>query len=85
MRSLDLDPSTPPTGSTSAVGGLNVPMRLADLTINAGPIEWAANVGFTEGLNYLGVGLLGQIGFFDKFKVTFEHSKKLFHLELPEA
>lgn len=40
-----------------------------------------APVVFSEDISPNGYGILGQQGFFDKFKVTFEHSKRLIWLK----
>ena len=37
--------------------------------------------GFTTGMDQLGIGLLGQAGFFEAFKITFDFANKLYHIE----
>ncbi len=44
-------------------------------------IAFTALVGFTEGLNSAGIGLLGQSGFFENFNVEFLHRQKVFTIE----
>jgi hypothetical protein len=44
-------------------------------------IEFKAFVGFTEGMDGVGFGLLGQDGFFDKYDVEFLRHNKLFTIE----
>ncbi|HEY4838667.1 MAG TPA: aspartyl protease family protein [Candidatus Acidoferrales bacterium] len=46
-------------------------------------ISYTAYVGFTPALESVGCGLLGQNGFFDKFKVDFDLANGLFYLEAP--
>ncbi len=46
-------------------------------------ISYTAYVGFTPALESVGCGLLGQNGFFDKFKVDFDLANGLFYLETP--
>jgi hypothetical protein len=49
------------------------------------PIEYQAPVGFTAALDTtsFGGGLLGQHGFFDRFKVCFDRGKGVFVLDAP--
>jgi hypothetical protein len=42
---------------------------------------FVAKVGFTDNLDAWGIGLLGQFGFFDRFKVCFDLRQKRFDLE----
>ena len=42
------------------------------------PILFQAQIGFTNALEGAGIGLLGQNGFFDKFRVTFDLPKGVF-------
>jgi hypothetical protein len=46
-------------------------------------ISYQVPVGFTAALEGLGFGLLGQNGFFDRFKVEFDLRNKVFFLEGP--
>jgi hypothetical protein len=39
--------------------------------------------GFTTGMDQLGFGLLGQAGFFEAFKVTFDFAEKMCSIEIP--
>jgi hypothetical protein len=45
------------------------------------PFSEISRAGFTEGLESVGLGLLGQTGFFDQFTVTFNHRAGVFHVE----
>src|ERR1035438_10061759 len=69
--------------NTAGVGGTGVPMYYWDIQMNLGPTTIDVLAGFTEGMNTLGMGLLGEFGFFDRFKVLFDHPAKLFHIEIP--
>lgn len=42
-----------------------------------GRIRWRCNVGFTRAMDYAGLGLLGQHGFFDHFRVVFNYQQRL--------
>jgi hypothetical protein len=44
-------------------------------------ITFSAFVGFTQGMDPIGFGLLGQAGFFEKHRVEFLHSQKVFTVE----
>ena len=46
-------------------------------------ISYPVSVGFTPALESVGCGLLGQNGFFDRFKVDFDLANGLFYLETP--
>jgi hypothetical protein len=82
MQPLGLDPLTCPAEGTSGLGSTNVPTHFANITINlGGVIQIPLYAGFTPGLDQLGIGLLGQAGFFEAFRITFDHANKLFHLE----
>jgi len=38
-------------------------------------------VGFTAGMDAQGIGLLGQAGFFEHFRVEFDHANTAFHID----
>jgi hypothetical protein len=44
------------------------------------PITFELNAGFCESLEHLGMGLLGQDGFFSQFSVAFDLPSRLFHV-----
>ena len=44
-------------------------------------IEFQALAGFTAGMDAQGIGLLGQLGFFEMFPVTFNHKGKAFSID----
>jgi len=54
------------------------------VTIDLGVAQTEALAGFTEDMNSKGHGLLGQHGFFDRFKVQFDLPNKLFWIETPD-
>lgn len=52
---------------------------LVDIPISTGvTLSFEVYAGFTDGLEAIGYGLLGQTGFFEKFKLTFDHRNKIF-------
>lgn len=83
MQPLGLDPLAAPVDMTSGVGSANVPTHFANVILDFGVVQFAVYAGFTTGMDALGIGLLGQAGFFDKCKVTFDYNNKLFTIEIP--
>lgn len=82
MQPLGLDPLTSPVEVTSGVGSANVPAHFANIVIDLqGVIQIPVYAGFTTGMDQLGIGLLGQAGFFEAFKITFDLANKLYHIE----
>lgn len=81
MRMLGLDAARGLADVTSGVGSRDIPTHFFEVVIRLGPIQILTKVGFTTGMDYLGFGLLGQDGFFDKFRITFDYSNRLFFLE----
>jgi hypothetical protein len=47
-------------------------------------IRFAAAVGFTQGLEPQGMGLLGQDGFFAHYRAIFAHKQRVFSIEVPD-
>jgi hypothetical protein len=81
-QGLNLDLTTLPRSVTGGVGNLlNVTFH-AILTVDLGHgIRFRAEVGFTEGMNRAGFGLLGQQGFFENYNVEFRHRDRVFTIE----
>jgi hypothetical protein len=78
-----MDPVKAPVDLTVGVGSTDVPTHFANVMIDIGVMRFEAYSGFTTGLDRLGFGLLGQSGFFDKCKITFDNLNKLFTIEIP--
>jgi hypothetical protein len=79
---LKLDVLKLPKNATLGVGGVPNVTHYDTVQIDLGHgIVFSAYVGFTEGLESVGLGLLGQAGFFDKYDVHFSHNQKLFTIE----
>lgn len=82
MQPLGLDPLTSPVEGTSGVGSTNVPAHFSNIVMDLqGVIQIPVYAGFTTGMDQLGFGLLGQAGFFEAFKITFDFANKLYHIE----
>ena len=79
---LGLDLSAMKTNLTSGVG-TNANVTAYDyIEIDLGSgIRFRTYAGFTPGLNALGLGLLGQSGFFELFNVCFCHKQRRFTVE----
>ena len=84
MGPLGIDSLIAPVERTSGVGGSNVPTHFADITLDLqGVLTIPVYAGFTEGLDHSGIGLLGQAGFFERFKIIFDHARGIYQLEVP--
>lgn len=83
MQPLGLNPLTAPIEITSGVGNSNVPTHFCNVVIDLGPVRIPVYAGFTIGMEQFGCGLLGQAGFFEAFKITFDYANRLFHVEVP--
>ena len=82
MQLLDLDPLKTPVQPTRGVGGV-VLTYFADVLVELrGQSPILVYAGFTEGLETVGVGLLGQVGFFDRFNVHFKLRDGICNTEL---
>jgi hypothetical protein len=82
MQPLGLDPLTAPAELTSGVGNPGVTAHYCNVTIDLqGQMSFPVHAGFTTGMDHLGIGLLGQAGFFEKFKITFDYSNRIYTLE----
>lgn len=45
--------------------------------------EFPVYASFCASMDALGIGLLGQVGFFEKYPTTFNHTQKVFAIEIP--
>jgi hypothetical protein len=81
---LKLDVLQLPKAMTGGVGSQTNTTYYDNLTIDMGSgIVFAAYAGFTQGMDSVGLGLLGQSGFFDTYLVEFRHCDKIFTVEQP--
>lgn len=74
------------TNRIYSFGGVGSANQLAwffevTLSIPGTLLTFQASVGFTPSLDQAGFGLLGQNGFFDRFKVAFDLRAGLFYIE----
>ena len=81
LQPLGLNALQGPTEMTQGIGG-SVPTHFFGISIDiGGHFQFPVFAGFTAGLDALGLGLLGQVGFFDRFNVTFKHSEGIYLIE----
>jgi hypothetical protein len=79
---LKIDVLKLPKAFTGGVGGQSNVTYYDTLSIDLGNgIAFTAYVGFTQGMDAVGFGLLGQAGFFDAHNVEFLHKQKIFTIE----
>jgi hypothetical protein len=82
LRKLGLDSAAMPLERSSGVGASNMPTHYADVSVALhGVTTFPARAGFTEGLEDWGLGLLGHIDFFERFRVFFDYSGGYFNIE----
>jgi hypothetical protein len=82
LQTLGLDPLSAPNESISGVGSRDISAHFFDLSINLqGLVKFPVYAGFTTGLDDIGLGFLGQNGFFDKFHVHFKLSQRIYEIE----
>ena len=83
MTSLEIDSSAALPGNMVAVGAQpNSFFHSAEIEVEDF-LRTNLNVGFTEGLNAWGIGILGQVGFFDHVKnVNFNFESDVFTIEI---
>ena len=79
---LKLDVLKLPKSLTGGVGTNANTTYYDTITIDLGNgIAFSAYTGFTQGMDLMGLGLLGQDGFFEHYRVEFLLSKKVFTIE----
>jgi hypothetical protein len=82
---LGINPFIGPSEPSCGLGSSGVQVYFWDVVIDLqGVTQFPARVGFTEGLNQWGIGLLGQDGFFNRFRLTFSLNRTAnFEIEIP--
>lgn len=79
---LKLDVLKLPKSLTGGVGSQANLTYYETITIDlGGGIAFSAYVGFTQGMDPIGFGLLGQSDFFEQHNVEFLHKQKIFTVE----
>jgi len=74
VQPLGLNPLLASAESTCGVGSYAVPTYFWDIVVHlhGTSISFPVRAGFTDGLNRIGLGLLGQDGYFNRFGVRFD-------------
>ena len=81
---LKLDVLQLPKAMTGGVGSQTNTTYYDKISIDMGNgIVFNTYAGFTQGMDSVGLGLLGQSGFFESYVVEFRHCDKTFSVELP--
>jgi hypothetical protein len=81
-KSLGLDVLQMPQGATAGLGTDLNTTYWATVTVDLGDgLVFSTYAGFTQGMDRMGLGLLGQLDFFDRFRVEFDLSKRVFTIE----
>ena len=76
---LKLDVLKLPKTTTRGVGSASNLTYFDNVAVDLGNgISFKSYVGFTEGMDQVGLGLLGQEGFFEYYRVEFMYSEKSF-------
>jgi hypothetical protein len=79
---LKLDILNLPRGVTGGVGSSANATYWDKISVDLGHgIVFSAYTGFTQGMDQMGLGLLGQLGFFEHFRVEFLLSQRIFTIE----
>lgn len=80
---LNLDVAKLPRAITTGVGSQSNVTYYGWLSIRMQDgIAFSAYAGFTSGMEAIGVGLLGQSGFFEAHNVEFRHADRVFTVEI---
>lgn len=82
---LGLDPLTLESNTTGGVGNVANPtyfeaVRLEILVLSGASLVIDVYAGFCAGVDAIGMGLLGQTGFFERFRVMFDHQARTFQI-----
>ena len=80
---LGMNPLTMKTQKTAGIGSSGNDTYYENVIVQLGPLKLHVYAGFTAGADSLGLGLLGQDGFFSRYVVRFDHPQKQFHIEVP--
>jgi hypothetical protein len=87
LPKLGLDIKSGRVSTFSGVGSTQLhQLSFSGVGLTVDPLErFTADVAFTSALNITGIGLLGQRGFFSRFRVDFDLPKGVFYIEEPPA
>ena len=79
-KSIGLDYESLPKAEARGLGE-DQGMRFATVTLDVAKLgAWEIYAGFSELWKEDRIGMFGQLGFFDRFKITFDASRKIFEV-----
>jgi hypothetical protein len=79
---LNLGLRSAPMEKIAGVASTSVPTHFFNVEIDLqGIFRFPVYAGFTSGLDDIGLGLLGQSGFFDRFNVHFKLAERIYEIE----
>ena len=82
---VGLKPAALPSSITAGVGNASNLTHYAEVSIDlGGGMSFRTRAAFSDGLETMAIGLLGQTGFFDRFHVEFRLAEGFFTLEPAE-
>ncbi len=83
LKILGLDPLNLEMRQTGGIGNSANETFFSLVKIDVGVgAPFTTFAGFTAGIESFGVGLLGQSGFFENYRATFNHSGRVFHVDV---
>jgi len=68
--------------TAQGITGNDNPIYIHQITLKVGTTTVRVKAGFLKNMNNVGYGIVGQVGFFDKFEVKFDYQNK--EIELTE-
>ena len=82
VPSLGFDPLDMPSQPISGLGNSGNIAYFESVEIDLGNgVHFRTLAGFTKALDGGRMGLLGQVGFFENFRVTFDYTSRRFHID----
>jgi hypothetical protein len=83
MKTLGINPLASPIEAMVGVNGAATPTYFAKISLDIRVTRVPIYAGFVAGLDTVGIGLLGQAGFFDRFDIHFRLREGFFDIDVP--
>jgi hypothetical protein len=81
-RFLKLNLATLPKATIGGIGNSANVTYYETISIDLGHgMRFETKAGFTQGMDQVGIGLLGHLGFFENYNVEFRHRQRIFTIE----
>jgi hypothetical protein len=82
-----IEDSDDPQGFTTGAGDDNIPTFYRDVLVNVEDLcpPWTIRAAFSARFDRLKSGVLGGLGFFDRFAVRFDMPSGIFHVTIPDG